>query len=78
MVAGDRVGQDSRHQTIALPAIIELGAWRQSMIDAIAKFEDALVQGDTQNPCSPFARCSARSQRNGPNAGANWSQPSEN
>ncbi len=48
------------------------------MIDAIAKFEDALVQGDTQNPCSPFARCSARSQRNGPNAGASWSQPSEN
>jgi hypothetical protein len=41
MVAGDRVGQDSRHQTIAVPAIIELGAWRQSMIDAIAKFENA-------------------------------------
>ena len=41
MVAGDRVGQDSRHQTIALPAIIELGAWRQSMIDAVANFERA-------------------------------------
>ena len=41
MVAGDGVGQDSRHQTIELPAIIELGAWRQSMIDAVANFECA-------------------------------------
>jgi hypothetical protein len=39
--SGERVGQDSRHQTIALPAIIELGARRQSMIDAVAKFERA-------------------------------------
>ena len=30
MVAGDRVGQESRQQPIALPAIIDLGAWRQS------------------------------------------------
>jgi hypothetical protein len=28
--SGDRVGQESRQQPIALPAIIDLGAWRQS------------------------------------------------
>jgi hypothetical protein len=30
LVAGDRVGLNSRHQTLAFPAIIELGSWRQS------------------------------------------------
>ena len=30
VVAGDRTGQDSRHQTPAFPAIIDLGVWRQS------------------------------------------------
>jgi hypothetical protein len=30
MVARDRIGRDSRHQPIGFPAIIDLGAWRQS------------------------------------------------
>ena len=30
LVAGDRIGQESRHQTSAFPAIIDLGSWRQS------------------------------------------------
>jgi hypothetical protein len=30
LVAGDRICQDSRHQTLAFPAIIDLGVWRQS------------------------------------------------
>jgi hypothetical protein len=30
VVAGDRIGQDSRHKTLGFPAIIELGSWRRS------------------------------------------------
>jgi len=30
VVARERIGQESRHQTLAFPAIIDLGAWRQS------------------------------------------------
>jgi hypothetical protein len=30
VVARDRIGQDSRHQTPVFPAVIDLGSWRQS------------------------------------------------
>jgi hypothetical protein len=29
----ERVGQDSRHQSPVIPAVIELGTWRQSTVD---------------------------------------------
>jgi hypothetical protein len=32
LVAGDRVGQASRRQTLGFPPIIELGAWRESSL----------------------------------------------
>jgi hypothetical protein len=46
VVARERVGHNSRQPTLAAnsrqaivyPAIIELGAWRQSMVGALARF----------------------------------------
>jgi len=36
LVAGERVGQESRQ---VLPGIIELGSWRQSLVDAMAAYK---------------------------------------
>jgi hypothetical protein len=35
LVAGERVGQDSRHENPSISAIIELGTWRQSTVDGL-------------------------------------------
>jgi hypothetical protein len=35
IVAGERVGQNSRQQASVYPRIIELGLWSQSLVDAL-------------------------------------------